>query len=61
MQTRPRLAEHLSDSEFLHRVRVEPVIAGGLTQAQWIAIALGVIGLILLRWSPGGAEPEAVG
>ena len=35
-----------------------PVIAAGLTQAQWIAIALFGAGLVLLVWKPG-AETRA--
>ncbi|HSD10756.1 MAG TPA: prolipoprotein diacylglyceryl transferase family protein, partial [Candidatus Binatia bacterium] len=31
-------------------VRVEPVLAAGLTQAQWIAIALFGLGAVLLLW-----------
>jgi phosphatidylglycerol:prolipoprotein diacylglycerol transferase len=33
-------------------VRVEPMVAAGLTQAQWIAIALFAIGLVALLWQP---------
>jgi phosphatidylglycerol:prolipoprotein diacylglycerol transferase len=32
----------------IEAVRVEPVLAGGLTQAQWIAIPLGAVGLAFL-------------
>jgi len=39
-------------------VRVEPVIAAGLTQAQWIAIVLFGAGLVLLAWRPGAGSGE---
>jgi phosphatidylglycerol:prolipoprotein diacylglycerol transferase len=42
----------------IEMVRIEPVIAAGLTQAQWIAIALFATGLVLLVWKPG-AETRA--
>ena len=40
-------------------IRVEPVVAAGLTQAQWIAIALFGIGTVLLaaRVGPEAGEP----
>jgi phosphatidylglycerol:prolipoprotein diacylglycerol transferase len=37
----------------IEMVRVEPVIAAGLTQAQWIAIALFTAGIVLLLLRPG--------
>jgi phosphatidylglycerol---prolipoprotein diacylglyceryl transferase len=40
-------------------VRVEPVLAAGLTQAQWIAIPLFTAGLVLLLWP--GAERKVQG
>jgi phosphatidylglycerol---prolipoprotein diacylglyceryl transferase len=40
-------------------IRVEPVIAGGLTQAQWFAIFLSLVSLGLLAWSARRAEEPA--
>jgi len=40
-------------------VRVEPVLAAGLTQAQWIAIALFGIGVALLLWRHPRIEASA--
>jgi phosphatidylglycerol:prolipoprotein diacylglycerol transferase len=37
----------------IEMVRIEPVIGAGLTQAQWIAIALFTAALVLLVWRPG--------
>ncbi len=37
----------------IESVRVEPVLAAGLTQAQWIAIALFAAGFVALLWQPG--------
>ena len=42
----------------IEMVRIEPVIAAGLTQAQWIAIVLFGAGLVLLVWKPA-AETRA--
>jgi phosphatidylglycerol---prolipoprotein diacylglyceryl transferase len=42
----------------IEAVRVEPVVAAGLTQAQWIAIGLFVAGIVLLVWKPA-SEAEA--
>ncbi|MGH7899677.1 MAG: prolipoprotein diacylglyceryl transferase [Candidatus Binatia bacterium] len=44
----------------IEAVRVEPVVAAGLTQAQWIAIALGGIGLVLYFVSARRAAREAI-
>ena len=38
-------------------IRVEPVIAGGLTQAQWFAIVLSLAALAILAWRARGEEP----
>jgi prolipoprotein diacylglyceryltransferase len=40
----------------IEAVRVEAVMAAGLTQAQWIAIGFFVTGVIFLLWSPGAAR-----
>lgn len=40
-------------------IRVEPVTAAGLTQAQWIAVPLFVAGIALLVWRPLRAEASA--
>ena len=37
----------------IEAVRVEPVIGAGLTQAQWIAVGLLIVGLVALVWKPG--------
>lgn len=37
-------------------VRVEPVLAAGLSQAQWIAVPLFAAGLAILAWRSGPAE-----
>jgi phosphatidylglycerol---prolipoprotein diacylglyceryl transferase len=37
----------------IEAVRVEPVIGAGLTQAQWIAVALFIAGSVALVWNPG--------
>jgi phosphatidylglycerol---prolipoprotein diacylglyceryl transferase len=34
-------------------VRIEPVIGAGLTEAQWIAVALFAFGLVALLWQSG--------
>src|SRR5262249_10258369 len=39
----------------IESIRVEPVLAAGLTQAQWIAIPLFAIGLFMLARSRAGA------
>jgi phosphatidylglycerol:prolipoprotein diacylglycerol transferase len=41
----------------IEAVRIEPVLAAGLTQAQWIAVALIAAGLIALLWQPGKEAP----
>lgn len=38
-------------------IRVEPVIALGLTQAQWFALALALVASVLLAAAPGGTRP----
>ena len=40
-------------------VRVEPVLAAGLTQAQWIAIVLFGVGVLLLLWRSPRIEASA--
>jgi phosphatidylglycerol:prolipoprotein diacylglycerol transferase len=43
----------------IESIRVEPVIAAGLTQAQWIAIPLCAIGLLMLALPRAGGTASA--
>jgi prolipoprotein diacylglyceryltransferase len=43
----------------IESVRVEPVLAGGLTQAQWIAMPLFAAGLVMLLRSATRVETAA--
>ena len=40
-------------------IRVEPVVAGGLTQAQWFAIVLSLASIAVLAWRARAEEPAA--
>ena len=40
-------------------IRVEPVVAGGLTQAQWIAIVLSLAWIAMLAVRARDEEPAA--
>jgi phosphatidylglycerol:prolipoprotein diacylglycerol transferase len=40
-------------------IRVEPIVAAGLTQAQWFAIVLALASVALLVWGPGRIPERA--